>query len=81
MTEATKFAVIVPGPFIVAVVDDEPEFANVIDGVSELQAENMYPELAVAVIDSEPESYQPVVRLIVPLPDGLTAKVTWYWVT
>jgi hypothetical protein len=74
-----KLAVIVPAPFIVAVVDGEPELAKVIDGVSEPQDENVYPEFAVADIESGPASYQVFPEgLVVPLPEGLTAKVTWY---
>ena len=68
-----------PGPFIVAVlgvtvglnIDIDPEVP---------QVENKLPELAVSDIQSDPAFSQTFVPdgLVVPLPEGLTAKVTLY---
>jgi hypothetical protein len=68
----------------VIVVDADPELANVIDpdGLA-LHDENVYPELALADIDcpATPALYHVAVEgVVVPAPDGLTAKVTWYCV-
>jgi hypothetical protein len=73
-----KFAVIVPVPLIVAVVDADVGLVIVIDPVA-LHDENMYPVFAFAVIEVD-ASHQlvPIAGVVVPLPEGLTAKVTWY---
>ena len=66
----------------VIVVDDDPELANVTDPVGlALQYKNVYPELALAAIGcpAAPALYQVADEgVVVPLPLGETAKVTWY---
>ena len=49
-----KFAVTVPEPVIVAVVEDDVELVNVMEPVLEDQVENAYPELAVADMELVP---------------------------
>jgi hypothetical protein len=74
-------AVIVPGPLTVAVVEADVELAKVIEPVLLDHEENRYPEPAVAEIAKEPESTHCVPDgLVDPLPDGVTAKVTWHCV-
>ena len=76
----TKFAVIVPVPLIVAVVEAALGLAKVIDPVL-CHWENAYPVFADADMDSEPAfcHVPEPVGLVVPAPLGLTPKVTWYW--
>jgi hypothetical protein len=68
----------------VIVVDANPELANVTDPVGlALQYRNVYPELAFAVIGcpATPAAYQVADEgVVVPVPVGVTAKVTWYCV-
>ena len=74
-----KFAVIVPTPLIVAVVDAKVESATTIDVESlTLQLENAYPELAVAEIEIvAPEAYEELsVGFVEPAPEGLTSNTT-----
>lgn len=79
----TKLAVIVPGPFISAVVDCEVVLASDMDPVLVLHEENSYPLDGVATICSEePALYQEVPDgVVVPLPLGELAIDTWYCVT
>jgi hypothetical protein len=79
VTPVTKFAVMLPGPVIVAVVEDADAFATVIEPVI-FHEENTKPEFPSADIGSDPEvSYTFVPEgLVVPAAEGLTAKDTWY---
>ena len=75
----TKFAVIVPVPPTVAVVEIEFWLPNVIDGLLVLQLENAYPvpDVAVSGLITAALSYHVVVEGdVVPAPLGLTAKLT-----
>jgi len=73
-------AVIIPEPDIVAVVLAEVELPKVIEPVL-VQETKTSPEFGVAVIEREPESSQTLVPegLVVPVPDGEAANVTWNW--
>ena len=69
----------VPEPLIVAVVDAEVELVKVIEPEA-VHEEKWYPELAVAVIERDPEfsqTFEPD-GVVEPLPDGATANVTVY---
>jgi hypothetical protein len=77
-------AVTVLAALTVIVVDAEVELANVTDpeGLA-LQAEKVFEPLGVAdmVWPVAPASYHVTVEGdVVPAPDGVTAKVTWYCV-
>lgn len=68
-----------PGPFRLAVVDVEVEFVNEIDPVLLLHEEKVCEPVGDAEIASVPASYQLVAEgVIVPSPEGLTAKAIWY---
>ena len=71
-----------PGPATFAVVEADDGLLTVIDPVV-VHEENTNPELGVADIESDPASSHTFVPdgLVVPSPEGLTAKDTWYWVS
>ena len=71
-----KFAVMVPVPLIVAVVDAEVVLVKVMEPVLLDQFPKKYPELGAAVIEREPELKYPLAWLIEPLPEGFTANDT-----
>ncbi len=73
-----KLAVIVPVPWIVAVVLAEVELVKVIDPVLDPQDRNPYPLFADADMASVPEFSHRLVPEgeVVPAPAGETAKVT-----
>jgi len=73
-----KFAVIVPGPVIVAIVLGAPELENVIDDVLLIHCWKLYPELATALIGSVPESNHWLIPagIVEPPAVGVDAKVT-----
>jgi len=75
MLHPWKYAVTVPGPLIVAVVDAELVEEKVIDPVLLVHSIKVYPELGVALMDSDP-AFSHCVPLgdVVPLP--LDANVT-----
>ena len=75
---ATKLAVIVPGPLTVAVVALELGFAKVMEPVLLDHCEKL--EVGVALMESEPESVHTLVPdgLVVPEPEGVTAKEISY---
>ena len=80
--KAAKFAVIVPAASTVAAVEELVADEKVIDVVEEVHELKEYPELAVALIVSEPpESTQVLVptagEVVPPAP---AAIVTWNWV-
>ena len=79
VTPVTKFAVMLPGPLIVAVVEDADAFATVMEPVV-VHEENTKPEFASADIGSDPAvSFTFVPEgVVVPAPEGLTAKDTRY---
>jgi hypothetical protein len=72
--------VIVPGPTTSASVEAAEEFANVIEDVPELQSENWYPALGVAVISRLPPELTQVPNLetgdVLPPERVLDATVT-----
>ena len=78
---ASKFAVMFPGPFMVAVVEPELEFSSVMP-VSADHEENLKPEEGVPDIEIAPASCQVLgpEGLVVPAAEGLTANDTRYWV-
>ena len=82
-TVGTKFAVIVPGPPIVAVVEIEFWLPKVIEELLVVQLENAYPvpDVAVSGLIVAPLSYHVVLDGdTVPVPLGLTVKLTCHWV-
>ena len=75
-----KVAVIVPVPPTVAVADAEFALSKVIDPVSDDQVEKKWPVFGVAVIEMTPAFSQILEPTgdVDPVPEGLSAKVTWY---
>ena len=67
---------------MVAVVDEAELFVNVMEMVLDDQFQNWLPELADAFIASEPAFSHTFVPdgVVEPVPDGATAKDTWYCV-
>ena len=78
VTVATKFAVMVPGPLMVAVAVADFALSIVIDEVFVLHWLNIQPELAVVEIWIEPAVIQTFVPdgLVVPAPLGARVKDT-----
>jgi len=79
VTPTTKFAVMLPGPLIVAFVEGADSFAIVIEPVI-VHEENTKPVFAFADIGSAPAvSFTFVPEgVVVPADEGLTAKDTRY---
>jgi hypothetical protein len=73
---ARKLAVMVPVAAMVAVVVADVELAKVIEPLLDCQFTNLFPELAVAVIDRPELSHTFVPDGFVE-PDPETAKVIW----
>ncbi len=77
---ATKFAVTVPAPLIVAVVDGLVADTTLIEEVED-QDENEYPAEGVALIERLPPELThvltPAAGAVVPPVLGLAATVTW----
>ncbi len=75
-----KFAVIVPAPLTVAVVDALVDEAK-LSVPAEDHEEKVYPDAGEALIERLPPAlthvFVPVVGVVVPLEAGLTAMVIW----
>lgn len=74
--DGSRFAVMVPGPIALAVVDMELESWNVMELLLVDHCLNVKPEVGAALIGSDPESIHRLVLVgeIEPLPEGATAK-------
>ena len=75
-----KLAVIVPGPFTLAVVDIALELSKVMELLLVVHRENVYPEVGETLIESGPPSTHRLLPagVVDPLPEGVTASVNWY---